>query len=91
MSKSACRFPLIALYRGFFKNEKGPGTSFQAICFVEFFDKTFSFVTYKLILFHYICVYSTSYVVKCIFFFHAWASDDVWKFRILTFQNLNTS
>ena len=31
-------------YRGVFENEKGPGTSFQAKFFIEFFDKKFSFV-----------------------------------------------
>ena len=44
MSKSACRFPQILFYRGFFENKKGPGTSFQATYFADFFDKTFSFI-----------------------------------------------
>ena len=35
------RFTQILFYRGFFKNEKGPGASFQAIFFVEFLVKYF--------------------------------------------------
>ena len=56
MSKSTCRFPQIPLYRRFFKNKKGPGTSFQAIYFVEYFDKICSFVTYKLVISDYLTV-----------------------------------
>ena len=33
----------ISFYRGFFKNKKGPGTTFQATINAEFFDKNFSF------------------------------------------------
>ena len=44
MSKSAGRLTQIACYRGFFKNKKGPGTSFQAKFFVEIFDKKISLV-----------------------------------------------
>ena len=37
----------------FFSDLKGPGTSFQVAVFVEFFDKTFSFVIWhKLAKFH---------------------------------------
>ena len=34
----------IPFYRGFFENEKGSGTSFQVIFFIELFDKNFAFV-----------------------------------------------
>ena len=44
MSKPKNRPPQIPSHRQFFENEKGPGTSFQVIFFVEFFDKNFSFV-----------------------------------------------
>ena len=30
--------------RGFFENQKGSGASSQATCFVDFFNKSFSFV-----------------------------------------------
>ena len=36
MLKSAYKLPQIPFYRGFFKNEKGPGASFQATFLVEF-------------------------------------------------------
>ena len=41
MSKSACKRCQIPFCRGFFKNAKGLGISFQATFFVEYFDKTF--------------------------------------------------
>ena len=41
MPKSACTPLQIPYYRGFFKNEKGAGSSFQATFFIEFFDKKF--------------------------------------------------
>ena len=41
MSKSACRLACIRFYRGFFL-KKGPGNSFQALFFVELFDKNLS-------------------------------------------------
>ena len=33
-----------SFYRGFLKNKKRPGTTFQVIFYAEFFDKLFSFV-----------------------------------------------
>ena len=40
-------------YRGFLKNKKRTGTSFQATFFVEFLDKNFSFVIlHKVTKFH---------------------------------------
>ena len=38
------RPPQIPFYRGFFENQKGPGNSFQATLFIEFFDKKFYLV-----------------------------------------------
>ena len=47
-----------SIYRGFFENYKGPGTSFQAIFFVEFFDKKICFaIIHKLAKFHYQAVF----------------------------------
>ena len=43
MFKSARRPPQIPFSRRFFVNQKGPGTSFQATFFIEFFDKNFTF------------------------------------------------
>ena len=43
----------IPFYRGFFKNEKGPGTSFQAKFFARFCDKKLSFIIHKLVKFHF--------------------------------------
>ena len=44
MLKSAWRLLELPFYRGFYKNEKEPGASFQAKFFVEFFDEFFYFV-----------------------------------------------
>ena len=64
MSKSANRLLQVPIYRGFFRNKKGPGTSFQATSFAEFFGKNFSFVVlFKLASFHYQTVF-TSQVVQ---------------------------
>ena len=53
MSRSACRPPQIPFHRVFLKNKKGPGTNFQAITFVENFDKYFPFaLLHKLAQFH---------------------------------------
>ena len=53
MTKSAHRPSQFSLYEGFFENEKGRGTSFQSIIFIEFFDKNISFVIlHKLANFH---------------------------------------
>ena len=49
-----------------FKNEKGPGTSFQTIFFTEFFDKKFRFeILHKLPN----RVYFSSYSVKRVLYF----------------------
>ena len=58
MSKSACRLTQIPCYRGFFKNKKGPGTSFQAKFFVEIFDKKISFVIDELAKFNHQAVFT---------------------------------
>ena len=43
----------IPFYRGFFEDEKEPGTSFQATFFTEVFNKKFYFsILYKLDQFH---------------------------------------
>ena len=53
-----------SFYRGFFENYKGPGTSFQATIFIEFFDKKFYFVIlHELAKFHYQTVF-TSQVIQ---------------------------
>ena len=62
------------LYRGFFENKKGPGTSFQATFFLEFFKKRNCFVIlHKLAK----CDYQT------VFTSHAWAFDGVMIFEYL--------
>ena len=62
--KSAHRSTQIPFNRGFFENQKGPGTSFQTIFFIEFFDKQFSFVMFhKLAEFHHQTVF-TSQVIQ---------------------------
>ena len=43
LSKSAHTPPQILFFRGFFENQKGPKTSFQATFFKEFFHKMFSY------------------------------------------------
>ena len=58
MVQSACRLPQIPDHRGFFKNNKGLGTSFQATFFAYFFDEKCYFVIFhKLSQFNYQCVY----------------------------------
>ena len=44
-----------SFYRGFFENWKGPGTSFQATFFVEFFEK--NYILHKLAKYHYQTVF----------------------------------
>ena len=39
-------------YRGFSENWKGPGTSFQATIFIEFFDNFFFVILHKVAKFH---------------------------------------
>ena len=57
----------ITFYRGFLKNWKGSGTSFQVTFFVEFIDKNFSFVMlHKLAKLHYQTVFTYKLSVKCI-------------------------
>ena len=56
--------PQIPSYRGFFKNSKGPKTSFRAKFFIEFFDEEFLFVIlHKLAKFHYQTLF-TSQVIQ---------------------------
>ena len=56
--------PQIFFYRGIFENSKWPEASFQVIFFVEFFDKSFSFVIlHELAKFHYQTVF-TSHVIQ---------------------------
>ena len=51
--QTAHRPPQIPIFRGFFENQKEPGTSFQTTVFIEFFDKNFPFLMlHKLAKFH---------------------------------------
>ena len=50
-------------YRGFFDNQKGSGTIFQATFFVEFFDKKDYFVIlHKLAKFHYQTAFTSQFI-----------------------------
>ena len=60
MVQPACKFPQIPDHRGFFENNKGPGTSFQATFFADFFDEKCSFVIlHKLSQFNYQSVFTS--------------------------------
>ena len=68
LSKSANRPPQIPFYRGFFENQKGPGTSFQATLFIELFDKKFSFVIlHKLATFHHQTMFTSQVIQQNLF------------------------
>ena len=87
MSKSTCRFPQIPFYIGFFKNEKGLGTSFLAK-FCRIFDENLPFlILHKLAKFQYqtMCLVPKLFS-KVYFLFLAQAFDDVVKFKILEFS-----
>ena len=76
----------IPCYTGLFENYKGPGTSFQATSFIEFFDKKIYFV--MLYKFHWpnfitgLCLLPKLFN-KMYFMFYAWAFDDVMTFKYL--------
>ena len=65
--KSAYRPPQIPFYRGFFENQKGPGTSFQATLFKEI-DKKFSLVMLqKLAKFHHQTIFTSQVIQQNVF------------------------
>ena len=56
-------FAQIPFYREFFENYKGPGTSFQAIIFIRFFDEKFYIaILHKLAKFHYQTVFTSKVI-----------------------------
>ena len=68
LSKSAHRPPQIPFYRGFFENQEGPGTSFQATLFIEFFDKTYSLVMlHKLAKVHHQTMFTSQVIQQNVF------------------------
>ena len=63
MSKSPCRLLKAPFYRGFSTNKEGPGTSFQAIFFIEKFNKIFSLeVLHKVAEFHHHTVFNSQVI-----------------------------
>ena len=80
----------VSFYRGIFKNKKRPETIFQATPFVEFFDKIFllSYYTNWPSFITGLCLLSKLFS-KIYSSFHAFAFDDVMKFKILKFKNFS--
>ena len=88
ISKSVCRLTQIFSHGEFSKNRKGTRSLSKVTFFVEFYDRNFSFVIlHKLAKFHKETVFTSQIFSKMYFLCHAYAFDNVIKFKIPKYWN----